>query len=61
MAWSTFYQTTEFQTGPLLKAFADDKIKLLSIMIYFFKSIENIVGKGENAAHSGLLKVGIVW
>ena len=32
-----------------LKAFADDKLKFDKIMISVFDSVENIVGKGENA------------
>ena len=58
-----------------LKAFADNKIKVLEKMIFVFDRFENIVGKGENAGYqhflpfpqcfqkafySGLLKVGIV-
>ena len=59
-----------------LKAFADDKIKVLKMMTIVFNRVENIVGKGENAGfqhflllpqcfqkafYSGSLKVGIVW
>ena len=58
------------------KAFADDKMKVLTKMIFVFDRVENILGKGENdslpsmlhfpqclqkAFHSGLLKVRIVW
>ena len=32
-----------------LKAFADDKIKLLKKMIFVFNRVKNIVGKTENA------------
>ena len=32
-----------------LKAFADDKIKVLNMIIFVFDTVENIVGKGENA------------
>ena len=59
-----------------LKAFADDKLKVAKIMISVLDSIENIVGKGENAGYqhfllflqcfqkasfSWSLKLGIVW
>ena len=59
-----------------LKAFADDKLECAEIMISVHDMIENLVGKGENAAYQhfllspqcflklcflGLLKVGIVW
>ena len=32
-----------------LKAFADDKIEIDKMMIFVFDSVEDIVGKGENA------------
>ena len=38
-----------------LKAFADDKLKVATIMIFVLDSVENIVGKGENAAFSPFL------
>ena len=59
-----------------LKAFADNKINVLKMMILDFDRIENIVGKGENAGYQdfllfpqcfqrafylGSLKVGIMW
>ena len=52
-----------------LKAFADDKINVTKMLQFALGSVENIVGKGENAGYqcfrkatsSGLLKVGIVW
>ena len=59
-----------------LKAFADDKIKVLKMMIFVFDRVAKIVGKGENAGdqhfllfpqcfqrtfYPGSLKVGIVW
>ena len=59
-----------------MKAFADNKIKVLKMMIFFFDRVENIVGKGENAGYRHVLlfpqcfqrafypeslKVGIVW
>ena len=59
-----------------LKAIADDKIKVLKMIFFFFDRVENIVEKGENAGYQhfllfpqcfqtdfypGLLKVGTVW
>ena len=59
-----------------LRAFADDKIKVLKKTIFVFDRVENIVGKGENAGYQHFLlfpqcfqkasfqrsvKVGIVW
>ena len=59
-----------------LKAFADDKLNVAEMMISVSKSVENIVGKGENAGYqqfllfpqcfqkasfSGPLKFVIVW
>ena len=59
-----------------LKAFTDDKIKVLKMIIFVFDKVENIVGKGENAGYQhfplypqcfqrafypGSLKVRIVW
>ena len=41
-----------------LKAFADNKIKLAKMMIFFFfvfDRVENIVGKGENAGNQHFL------
>ena len=35
-----------------LKAFADDKLKVAKIIISVYDSVENIVGKGENADSS---------
>ena len=43
------------------KAFADDKLNVVKIMISVFGKVQNIVGKGENAGFSGWLKIGIVW
>ena len=58
------------------KAFADDKIQFVEMMIYILDMVENTVGKGENAGYQhfllfpqcfpklsslGSLKVGIVW
>ena len=60
----------------ILKAFADDKIRVFKMMIFVFDRVENIMGKGENAGNQhfllfpqcfqrayypGLLKVGIAW
>ena len=59
-----------------LKTFADDKFNVAQMMISLFDSLENIVGKGENAGYqhfllfpqcfqklsvSGWLNVRIVW
>ena len=38
-----------------LKAFADDKIKALKMMIFVFDRTENIVGKEENAGYQHFL------
>ena len=34
-----------------LKTYADDKIKVLKMMIFVFERVDNIVGKGENAGY----------
>ena len=34
-----------------LKAFADDKINIAQMMTSVYDSVENIVGKGENAGY----------
>ena len=59
-----------------LKAFADDNLKVIKLMIYVLDRVENIVGKGENAGYQHFLlfprcfqkpscprsiMVGIVW
>ena len=59
-----------------LKAFADDKLEVAKKMISLFDTVENTVGKGENAGDQhfllfpqcfpkpsslGSLKVGIGW
>ena len=57
-----------------LKACADDKLNVAEMTVSVFDSVENTVGKGENAGYqhfllfpqsfpkpSGSLKVGIVW
>ena len=59
-----------------LKAFADDKLNFATVTISLFGTLENTVGKEENAGYQhfllfpqcfpklsllGLLKVGIVW
>ena len=38
-----------------LKAFADDKVKVLKRMIFVSDRVENVVGKGENASHQYFL------
>ena len=43
-----------------LKAFADDKIKVLKMMVFVFDRVENIVGKGENAGLS-LIGLKTLW
>ena len=59
-----------------LKAFADDKLNVVGMMIPLLDRVENTVGKGGNAGYQhfllflqcfpkpsslGSLKVGIVW
>ena len=59
-----------------LKAFSDNKLDIVKMMISPFDQLESTVGKGENAGYQhfllflqcfpkpspfGLLKVGIVW
>ena len=59
-----------------LKAFANNKLNIARLMIYLLDSVENMVGKGENAgyqhfllfpqcfpkpSHLGSLKVRISW
>ena len=61
---------------PKFKAFPDDNLNFAKLMIFLYDSVENIVGKRENAGYQhfllfpqcfqnassiGLLKVGIVW
>ena len=38
-----------------MKAFANDKLKSVQMMISAFEKVENIVGKGENAGHQHFL------
>ena len=38
-----------------LKAFADDIFKGTEIIVFVFDSVENIVGKGENAGYQHFL------
>ena len=38
-----------------LKAFADDKIDFVEMMIYILDMVENTVGKGENAGYQHFL------
>ena len=74
----SLYQTTKFYPGANCskwKAFADDKINVIEKLKFLLESVENIMGKGENAGHQhfllfaqcfqkasilGLLKVDIV-
>ena len=49
------YQTTKFQTGPKLKAFADDKLNVTQNIKVVFNRIENIVAKEENAGYQHFL------
>ena len=66
MFWTLSFQFNSLPKDKILnwsklKAFADDKLKVAKIMTFVLDSVENIVGKGENASFSGSLKVGIVW
>ena len=45
----------KFLDMTILKAFADNKIKVLKMMIFVFDRVENIVGKGENAGYQHFL------
>ena len=38
-----------------LKAFADDNLKVIKMIIYVLDNIQNIVGKGENAGYQHFL------
>ena len=38
-----------------LKAFADNNLKVAAMMIYLFDTVENIMGKGENAGYQHFL------
>ena len=38
-----------------LKAFADDKIDVVKMMIYLFDRVDNTVGKGENTGYQYFL------
>ena len=53
-----------------LKALADDKLNVAKMTISLLDTVENTVGKEENAGYQhflvlpssfGLLKVGVVW
>ena len=72
----TLYQTTKFLAWSKLKAFADDKIDAVKMMISLIDRLENTGGIGENAGNQhfllfpqcfpnpssiGSLKVCIVW
>ena len=39
------------------KAFADDKLDVVKLMISVFDKVKNIVGKGENAATVIIIKI----
>ena len=47
----------KYKTGSKLKAFAEDSLNLVQMMIsvFFFDRIENILGKGENAGDQHFL------
>ena len=51
----TQYQTTIFLDWTKFKAFADDKSNVAKIVIFGFDSVENIIGKGENAGYQHFL------
>ena len=38
-----------------LKAFADDTLKIMKMIIFLFDRVENTVGKGENAGYQHFL------
>ena len=44
----TLYERQNFNRSKL-KVFADDKFKLLRMMIFVLNRVDNIFGKGENA------------
>ena len=46
---------TKSKTGPKFKAFADDKINLTEYFKFVLGTMENIVGKGENAGYQHFL------
>ena len=48
-AYLTLSQTKRTSYKPKLKAFADDKLHVTQNIAFAFNSVENIVGKGENA------------
>ena len=39
----------------ILKAFADDNLKVIKMIIFVHDRVENFVGKGENAANQCFL------
>ena len=51
----TLYHTTKFDDQSNLKAFADDILIVVQIMICVIDWVENIVGKGENAGYQHFL------
>ena len=38
-----------------LEAFADDKLKIITMTIYLFDTVDNTVGKGENVGYQHVL------
>ena len=52
----TLYQTTKILDQSKLKAFADDKIDVVEMMISLLDRVENTVGKGENAGYLSVIK-----
>ena len=51
----TFKPNDKILDCSTLKAFADDKIKVLRMKVFVIDRIENIVGIGENAGYQHLL------
>ena len=60
--WVNALPNDEILDLSILEAFADDKLKVATLIKLLFDRVENIVGKGENAgfqkpSSSGSLKV----
>ena len=53
----TFYSLTndKILDWPKLKAFADDKLDVVKMIIFLLDKVENIVEKGENAVYQHFL------
>ena len=51
----TLYQTINFQTGPKIKLFADDKLNWAEKLKFVYRRVENIVGRDENAGYQHFL------